>query len=101
MVAFVVCCEEAAPAALAVYPKLNFGGAGASFFSSVVVVGGFTPNVGPVFVDDGSGPSAPLNEELDSTGAVVGLAVAPKLNFKGPGGGAVFVEDDAEDDEAA
>ena len=100
MVAFVVCCEEAAPAALAVYPKLNFGGAGASFFSSVVV-GGFTPNVGPVFVDDGSGPSAPLNDELDIAGAVVGLVVAPKLNFKGPGGGAVVVEDDAEDDDAA
>ena len=100
MVAFVVCCEEAAPAALAVYPKLNFGGAGASFFSSGVV-GGFTPNAEPVFVDEGSGPSAPLNDELDITGAVVGLLVAPKLNFRGPGGGAVVVEGDAEDDEAA
>ena len=85
---------------MAVYPKLNFGGTGASFFSSVVV-GGFTPNVGPVFVDDGSGPSAPLNDELDIAGAVVGLVVAPKLNFRGPGVGAVVVEDGTEDDEAA
>jgi hypothetical protein len=85
---------------LAANPKLNFGGAGASFFSSGVV-GGFTPNGELVFVDEGSGPSAPLNDELVITGAVVGLVVAPKLNFKGPGGGAVVVEDDAEDDEAA
>lgn len=84
---------------MAVYPKLNFGGAGASFFSSVVV-GGFTPNAKPVFVDEGS-PSAPLNDELDITGAVVGLVVAPKLNFKGPGGEAEVVEGNAEDDEAA
>lgn len=80
---------------MAVYPKLNFGGAGTSFFSSVVVVGGFTPNAEPVFV---SGPSAPLNDELVITGAVVGFVAAPKLNFKGPDGGAAV---EAEDDEAA